>query len=158
MAHWKKRETVFAEYGIELKMPGAWQLRPQDDPERWLYRSADHKEHLTITRSPMEGQPGEETEILRKAIHRNRRAAELGYARQPELELAPPEYGERVGVPASWYRGSAGESEHQFQALFLCPSEAVWTFFYEGFRIPEATAEEHARWIFDSIAWREYYR
>ena len=155
MAHWKKRETLFSEYEVGLKMPGAWQLRPKTDPERWLYRSADHKEHLTLTRSPMEGRPGEEYDVLRQAATRNRRALELGFARVSNLRISETESGERVGVPANWYFGTANGAEHQFWTLFLCSTDAVWTFFYEAFKITEENAREHALWMLDSIEFRK---
>jgi len=44
MAHWKKRETVFEEYGMRLVLPGNWQLKVAESGRRWIYRSVDHRE------------------------------------------------------------------------------------------------------------------
>ncbi len=156
MPHWKKRETVFAEYEVGLTMPGNWQLRLSPDPDRWFYRSADHKEHLTIARG--EFTEGEGEVGVRRAVARNRRAVELGFGRVPDLILSEPEYGERLGVPSSTYGGTAGEGAHQFWALLLFPDRAVWSFFYEAFKLPEVEAETRAQVILDSIVLRDFPR
>ena len=156
MPHWKKRETFFAEYGIELTLPGAWQLRPSDDPIRWFYRSADHKEYLTISRRDMEGarKESEEAALMQRAVARHRRAVELGFGRVPNLTMSEVEYGERLGVPAGSYMGGAGD-EHQFWSVLLFPKGTVWGFFYEAFRFAQDDAEERARVIFEAIAFRK---
>ena len=152
MAHWKKRETLFAEYGIELRMPGAWQLRPSSNPVSWLYRSADHREHLTISRgeiaTPRAG--ASQNPEHERALTRQRKAVELGFARVPDLAMGEPEHGERGGVPAAWYQGQAG-GQHVFSALMLFSQGTVWTFFHEAFRMREEDAQASADAIFDSV-------
>ena len=152
MAHWKQRQTEFAEYGLGVTMPGAWQLRPSNDPHRWLYRSADHREHLTISLAESEfARDAQEREVLvRRALARNRRAVELGFARLPDLLISEPEFGMRSGVSAGWYAGGAGTA-HCFSALFLNTDDALWGFVYEAFRIPQEEADTRAAAIFDAI-------
>lgn len=156
MAHWKKRETLFSEYGIELTMPGAWQLRPSTGPQRWMYRSTDHREHLTITMGDAEKarNPGEMNAILRRSVERQRRAVELSYGRMPELTISETEYGERSETPAGWYRGSAG-SKHRFWALLLFTPDAVWALFYEAFNLSEEAAGARAQATFETISIRK---
>jgi len=152
MAHWKQRQTVFAEYGLWLTMPGAWQLRPSDDPHRWLFRSADHREHLTISMAEAEytRNADEREAAMRRALARNRRAAELGFARVTGLSITEPEFGARAGAVAGWYSGDAG-SEHRFSALLLNIEGALWSFFYEAFRLPAEEANARAETIYSSI-------
>lgn len=152
MAHWKQRQTLFAEYGLRLTMPGAWQLRPGDDPRRWLFRSADHREHLTISMADAEFTRGakEIEAVLRRALARHRRAVELGFARVPDLSFSDSELGERAGVPAGWYAGNAG-AEHRFSALLLKVDGTVWTFFHEAFRLPEEEVDARAQAIYATI-------
>ena len=153
MAHWKKRQTVFAEYGLGLTMQGAWQLRPSNDPYRWLYRSADHREHLTLSMGEAESVRNEREReaALHRAVGRHLRAVELGFARVPGLEIAETTYGEHGGVSAAWYHGAAGAS-HRFHSLLLHTNDAVWALFYEAFRLTETDAADHAQAIFDSVA------
>ena len=136
-------------------MPGAWQLRPSNDPHRWFYRSADHREHLTITLGdddPIRTDADREA-ALRRAVTRSRRAAELGFARMPETNLTEPQYGDHAGTPAARYVGDAGPA-HRFSALLLAGQDSIWILFYEAFRMTEADAEAHASAIFDSVAFR----
>ena len=155
MAHWKQRETLFAEYGLRLILPGAWQLRPSCDPHRWMYRSADHREHLTISMGETESArtDRERDAALRHALARSRRAVELGYARMPELSVRDAEVGERVGTPAGWYQGVAGPA-HQFMVLLLRTDDAIWNLFYEAFRLPEGDAEARSTVIFNAVTFR----
>ena len=150
MPHWKKRETVFSEYGFQVKMPGYWQLRPTNDPVRWQFRSADHKEQLTVARGEAAGSEGGQAAMMRRAVTRNRRAVELGFGRVPDLELSEPEYGEQAGAPAGWYDGTAGEGSHRFRSLLLFSDQAVWSLFYESFKLSEADAETRGREILES--------
>ena len=154
-AHWKQRETLFAEYGLRLILPGAWQLRPLDVPRRWIYRSADHREHLTITMGDAESvrTDRERDASLRHALAKNRRAVELGFARMPEFEMSEVEVGVRADVLAGWYQGGAGQA-HRLMVLVLWTNDAVWSFVYEGFRLPEGQAEVRSAAIFDSATLR----
>ena len=150
MAHWKQRETVFAEYELALTLPGRWQLRPSESPTHWLYRSAEkHTEHLTISRE----EPGEELDeaILRRLAARQRRGMELGFGRVGDLKVSELEYGERFGVPALSYRGESPSLHHRFHVLFICPERTVWTLVYDAFRFEQEQADTHAEAIFASI-------
>lgn len=143
---------MFAEYGIEVTLPGAWQLRPSDDPLRWLYRSVDHKEYITISMREMEGgrKESEQAALMQRAVARHRRAVELGFGRVSDLTMSEAEYGERIGVPSSSYQGGAG-AEHQFWSMLLFPGGMVWAFFYQAFRLSPEDADERAAVIFESI-------
>ncbi len=152
MAHWKKRETVFAEYELELTMPGAWQLRPSDDPCRWIYRSPEHREHVTISRGEAlrARNKADEGVLVQRALLRNRRAVELEFGRAPGFELEETEYGEKAGASAGWFHGVAGPDQ-RFWSITVCPEDAVWSVFYQTLKLREADAEEKARAILDSI-------
>ncbi len=142
-AHWKKRETLFAEYGVEITLPGPWQHRPDGDASHWHYRSADKRETLTIARQE---QIDPDAEALRKAVGRHRRAVELGFSRTG-AEISEPQEREEGGIV---FEGSASEG-HCFHALVVCMQERVWTLFYESHRLSEETAREHAHAIWASV-------
>ncbi len=142
-AHWKKRETLFAEYGVEITLPGAWQHRPDGDATHWHYRSADKRETLTIARQE---QTDSDDVALRQAVARHRRAVELGFSRTG-VEISEPEEREEGGIV---FCGGSG-ADHFFHALVLCMQESVWTLFYESHRLSEETAHEHAHAIWASV-------
>lgn len=157
MAHWKQRETVFGEYELALTLPGRWQLRPSDSPERWLYRSSDqHKEHLTISREEPGGVAGAEAATLRKCVARQRKALELGFGRVSDLTMSEPEYGEQFGVPCVTYQGDTPSGGHQFRVLMICPPRTVWTLVYDAFRMTPEQAEASAAAIFESVLLRPF--
>ncbi|MCX6967081.1 MAG: hypothetical protein NTZ46_04765 [Verrucomicrobia bacterium] len=154
MAHWKQRETVFAEYELALTLPGRWQLRPSDSPTRWLYRSAEKPtEHLTILREEP-GEVGDDDATLRRIVARQRRAMELGFGRVSDLTMSEPESGERGGVPTFCYSGSTPSAHHRFHVFFAFPPRTVWILVYDAFRLDEAQADAHAEVIFASVALR----
>lgn len=128
-------------------MPGYWQLRPSEQAGRWLYRCADRREQMTITRAELSDGHDEATR-LRRAVTRHRKAVELGFGRVPGLEMSEPDYGERQGVPVASYSGDADEGRHRFWALLLFPERTVWAFFFEAFRLSEAEAQARAETIF----------
>jgi len=152
MAHWKKRETLFAEYGIRLVLPGHWQLRPSDEAGRWIYRSADRREQVTITHGELPMGGNDEETLIRRAVMRHRKAVELGFDRAHDLAMTEPEHGEWEEVPSVRYSGSADGERHCFHALLLFPERMVWAFFYETFSVPEAVAAERAGEILEKIA------
>ena len=154
MAHWKKRETLFAEYGVRFALPGHWQLRPSDEPERWFYRSADRREQVTAARSELSGGNGEDAAI-RRAVARHRKAVELGFDRAHDLVMADPDFGERNGFVTAFYSGSANEERHRFWALLLFHERTAWSFFYETFSLPEEEAAEHAEKVLGTVTFKE---
>lgn len=157
MAHWKQRETVFGEYELAVTLPGRWQLRPSDDPSRWLYRSAErHKEHVTLTRDEPGGADGGEAALLERWVARQRRGMELAFARSGDLSLDEVQFGERFGVPTAWYRGEAPGADHRIEVLFLYPPRTIWTLVYDAFHMTEEQATSQATAIFDSIAVRRF--
>jgi len=146
-AHWKLRETLFSAYGLKITLPGAWQLRPGDDPLRWFYRSADKREQLTIIHAE-----GDEA-ALGKAAARHRRAVELGFSRIPGLELSQTCFEECEGFPCAEFSGGV-EGVASIHSRVVCAAGAIWTFHYENFRLSEAETQERARHIFDSLSAR----
>jgi hypothetical protein len=156
MAHWKKRETVFAEYGFQMTLPGGWQVRPCSQPDQWVYRGTDRQESITIRRDdPLIGRNNaEQNQLLERIVARDRRSNELRLAKTGALELSDPEYGEWAGVRAGWYSASTGE-KGGFHSLIICPKSAVWTVLYEDIKLTPEETQERMREIFDSIAFQK---
>jgi hypothetical protein len=154
MAHWKKRETLFAEYGARLTLPGHWQLRPSDEPDRWFYRSADRREQVTIAHSELSVGNGEDAAI-RRAVARHRKAVELGFDRAHDLIMTEPDFGQRDALVTAFYFGTANEERHRFWALLLFPERTVWSFFYETFNLSEVEAVERAEAVLGTVTFRE---
>lgn len=154
MAHWKKRETVFDEYGLHLVLPGNWQLRVLESGRRWIYRSADRKEQVTIATIDLLGERDRALAIQR-ATQRHRRALELGLGREPDFSLTEPEATECAGVEAVWYEGEANGGTHLFYSMLLFPASSGWSVFCEAFRLGRDTAESKIRGVLDSIVLSE---
>lgn len=171
MAHWKKRETVFSEYGCIIHLEGHWQLRPGEDGSRWSFRSADRREQVTISRMEAIGSGDREAQAHR-LVGRSRRALELSLGRLPEFFISEPEYNVEepakpweaedydwsdyswedeaaldVSRPVARFHGSVGEGEHFFYAALFVNGDEGWQIFYEAFKVPEAVAQER----FDSL-------
>ena len=153
MAHWKKRETLFAEDGVRFTLPGHWQSRPSDEPGRWLYRSADRREQVTIIQAELNGGNDEDVAI-RRAVSRHRKAVELGFDRAHDLNMTEPDFGERDGLVSAFYSGTANEERHRFCSLLLFPERTVWSFFYETFNLSETEATERAEEILGTIVFK----
>jgi hypothetical protein len=152
MAHWKKRETLFAEYGLQITLPGVWQIRPSQHIDQWFYKGAEYAELFTIRRNdPLIGRNNaEQNQLLERIVARDIRSCELRMTRAADLELSEPEYGERAGVRAGWYSGVTGEKAG-FHTLIICPKSAVWTLLYEGSKLSNEERQERATLIFDSV-------
>jgi len=155
MAHWKKRETLFAEYGFRFALPGHWQLRPSDEGDRWLYRSADRKEQVTVIRAELPSGGNGEEAAMRRAVARHRKTVELGFDREPDLEMTEFEFDERGGLPMAFYSGTADHERHRFWALLLFSERTVWSFFYETFSVPEAEAAARADAALQTVVFKE---
>lgn len=154
MSQWKKRETVFDEYGLRLVLPGNWQLRSGDGGERWIYRSADRKEQITIATLDLLGERDRRL-MKHRATTRHRRAVELGLGREPEFALSEEEEGECAGVESVRYEGEANGGSHLFFAILLFPKASVgWSVFYEAFKLELKEAELRMREVIDSMALR----
>lgn len=141
MAHWKKRETTFSEYGTQFSLPGAWQLRPSDEPRRWFYRSSDKRQQLTVANSDLEGYDLEEE--MERAVGKARRSVDLTFRRFPDFEMSETEIGEHGEIPEAGFLGSAGNDDHRFRMWLLFHNGQLWSFFYETFRIREEEVHEH---------------
>lgn len=154
MGQWKPNETAFEEYDARIVLPGRWQPRPSDNPLKWIFRSADHREHVTITRhESLTGvEPGERNGVLRRAATKHYRATELGLRRIRDTEIGEVEYGEIDEMHAAWYSGMAGVPVVQFWAWIWCGSEAIWSLVYEATKLKEGVAEAHAEEIVDGIS------
>ncbi|HWL51533.1 MAG TPA: hypothetical protein VNQ90_03810 [Chthoniobacteraceae bacterium] len=146
MAHWKKRETLFSQYGFEVTLPGHWQSRESGDADRWIYRSADRKEQLTLSRGESIG--AEDEPARQRVIVRQRRAIELGFDRLPDLHLSEPELLEHSGVVAARFEGSADQERLVFSSLLLFEQESVWTLFHEALKLQPEEAHRRAGEIF----------
>ncbi len=146
MAHWKKRETLFSEHGFEVTLPGHWQSRDTGDTERWLLRSADRKEQLTLSRG--EAIAPEDASGRQRVVARQRRSIELGFHRLPDLQLSEAESFEHAGVIAARFGGSADDERLVFSALLLFDGESVWTLIHEAFKLQPQEARERAEAIF----------
>jgi hypothetical protein len=154
MAHWKKRETLFVEDGVRCTLPGHWQLRPSDEPGRWIYRSADRREQVTIVRAELNGGSDEDVAI-RRAVLRHRKAVELGFDRAHDLVMTEPDYSERDGFASAFYSGTANDERHRFCSLLLFPERTVWSFFYETFNLSETEAIERAEGILKTVTFTQ---
>jgi len=138
---------------MELTLPGAWQQRPEEEPTRWHFRSADKREELTLSRhDPIDS---EETELPRAAA-RQRHAVELSFRRAgvEMTEASPRTWG---GFPAWGFSGSSG-GQHCFHALVVWVEGSLWTLFYQSYRITEEAAAERAEAIFGSIRTARLFR
>ncbi len=151
MAHWKARETVFSQYGFEVTLPGHWQARDTGDAERWLYRSGDRKEQLTITRWEITS-IDDEPEVVERTVARHRRAVELGFGRLPDLTLEEPVYDDREGFPLVGFAGSAEGELHRMRSQLVFEERVVWVLFYEAFRMRPQEAEERGAQIVASAS------
>ncbi len=151
-AHWKKRETTFSEYGASFSLPGAWQLRPSDDPCRWLYRSADKREQLTVTLEDLEGYD-EEAEIAR-AAQKARRAVDLSFRRLPDYSTSDTAIDLSAEHPEASFSGSAGDDSHRFHMWILIRNGQIWSFFFETFRLSEEVAGSHLQSFRNSLHFR----
>jgi len=153
MGQWKPNETVFEEYDAQVILPGRWQPRPSDDPLKWIYRSVDHREHITISRG--ESLAGvadaDRVSVLRKAVTKHYRATELGLGRVRDAEIGEVEFGEIDNTPGGWYRGAAGSPAVHFWTWLWCGPEAVWSLVYEATKLKDGVAEQHAEEIFAGI-------
>jgi len=178
MAHWKKRETVFSEYGCTIHLEGHWHLRPGEDGSRWSFRSADRREQVTISRLEAIG-AGDRAARVRHVAGRSRKALELSLGRMPHFFVSEPEYSDEepakpweaedydwsnyswedetapdVTHPVARYHGSAGEGEHLFYAALYLKGDEAWQVFYEAFKLPEAVAQERFESLLGAISFR----
>lgn len=151
-AHWKKRETTFSEYGASFSLPGAWQLRPTDNPCRWHYRSSDKREQLTVTLEELEGYD-EEAEINR-AAQKARRTVDLSFRRLPDYTVSDTEFDFSGEHPESLFCGSAGDDSHRFWMSIIIRNGQIWSFFFETFRLSEETARAHLDSFRSSLSFR----
>ena len=139
---------------MRLVLPGNWQLRVAESGRRWIYRSVDHREQITIGVLDLLGERDRGSMKLRVA-QRHRRALELGLGREPEFSLSEPEETECAGVEAVCYEGEANAGLHYFYTMLFFPLSRGWSVFYEAFRLERETAKSKIRGILDSIILRE---
>jgi len=146
MAHWKKRETIFREYGFTVTMPGNWQQRDTGDLNRWFYRSPDRREQLTLTRlEEVVIDHGEAETAIRKAALRTRRAVELAFGRVPDVSYTPMATGEHDGNPLIRFEGEVPSARLWFASMLLFDTRMAWALFYESHKLGEEEARERAQ-------------
>jgi len=146
MAHWKKRETIFREYGFTVTMPGHWQQRDTGDGNRWFYRSPDRREQLTITRlEEVVIDHGEAEAAIRKAALRNRRAVELAFGRVPDVAYTPMECAGHEGHRVVRFEGEVPSARLWFTSLLLFDTRVAWALFYESHKLGEDEARGRAQ-------------
>jgi hypothetical protein len=157
MGTWKPNETVFEEYDVRLTLPGRWQPRPAKGALQWVYRSADHREHITLCRgeSVVGLSDKQRTVLLQRAAEKHRRGTELELARSRDVEIGELEWGEVNGAMAGWYCGTVGQPAVQYWAWIWSGPEAIWSVVYEASKLKEGVAEEHAEQIANGVGFVE---